>query len=339
MNTADSMDRGDCLRRTFLLKLVLICQTALSAILFLDALRRAPGLLLLIPAGAFLAALGVCSVYLLISLLQKQKNMEDYLLTKHEDCLVHGSLIWNSTELLFYQTIRESANRSRQMKILKKQAQYLALQNQINPHFLYNTLECIRSEALIHKVDTVANMTEALATFFRYTISDLDRLVPVSAELDNINNYYTIQHYRFGSRLSLKIDMEGDTNQIPGLYIPKLTLQPVVENAVFHGIEKKAGAGEVVIHFILTQQRLLIQVSDNGVGMPPHTLNTLNDRLARNIPSSDTEKGGIAISNVNERIKLLFGDIYGIYIRSIPGEGTDVNITLPIVRSKDEVTD
>lgn len=246
-------------------------------------------------------------------------------------------MIWNSSDLLFYQTIRESTDRSRQMKILKKQAQYLALQNQINPHFLYNTLECIRSEAIINKINTVAKMTEALATFFRYTISDLDKLVPVSAELDNINNYYTIQHYRFGNRLSLKINMDGDNNKILELYVPKLTLQPVVENAVFHGIEKKAGAGEVIIHFILTQQRLLIQVSDNGIGMQPDILNTLNDRLARNIPSSDTEKGGIAVSNVNERIKLLFGDTYGIYIRSIPGQGTDVNITLPIVNHKDEV--
>lgn len=148
-------------------------------------------------------------------------------------------MIWNSSDLLFYQTIRESTDRSRQMKILKKQAQYLALQNQINPHFLYNTLECIRSEAIINKINTVAKMTEALATFFRYTISDLDKLVPVSAELDNINNYYIIQHYRFGNRLSLKIDMDGDNNKILELYVPKLTLQPVVENAVFHGIEKK----------------------------------------------------------------------------------------------------
>ena len=163
--------------------------------------------------------------------------------------------------------------------------------------------------------------------------------MPVSAELDNISNYYTIQHYRFGNRLSLKIDMEGDNVQILELFMPKLTLQPVVENAVFHGIEKKAGAGEVIIHLILTQQRLLIQVSDNGIGIEPDILNTLNERLSHKLPSgSSEEKGGIAVSNVNERIKLLFGDTYGIYIRSIPGKGTDVNITLPIVRHKDEVT-
>lgn len=325
--------------RTFLLKLVLICEIFLCVFLFLDILNHKHSLLLMAFTGCTALGLTLSCVYLFFSTLQKQRNMENYLLTKHEDCLNNKYLIWNSTDLLFYQAIRESTDRSRQIKILKKQAQYLALQNQINPHFLYNTLECIRSEAIINKITTVAKMTETLATFFRYTISDLDKLVPVSAELDNINNYYTIQHYRFGNRLSLKIDMEGDNNRILGLYVPKLTLQPVVENAVFHGIEKKAGAGEVIIHFILTQQRLLIQVSDNGIGMKPHILNSLNDRLARNIPSRDTEKGGIAVSNINERIKLLFGDTYGIYFRSIPGEGTDVNITLPIVRSKDEVAD
>lgn len=316
---------------------MLICEIFLCIFFFLNILSHKPSLPLTILAGCAALGLILSCVWLFFSTLQKQKNIETYLLTKREDCLNNKYLIWNNTDLLFYQTIRESTDRSRQMKILKKQAQYLALQNQINPHFLYNTLECIRSEAIVNKIDTVAKMTEALATFFRYTISDLDRLVPVSAELDNINNYYTIQHYRFGNRLSLKIDMEGDNDRILELYVPKLTLQPVVENAVFHGIEKKAGAGEVIIHFILTQQRLLIQVSDNGVGMQPDILGTLNERLARNIPSSDTEKGGIAVSNVNERIKLLFGDTYGIYIRSIPGEGTDVNITLPIVQRKDEV--
>ncbi len=325
------------IHRTFLLKLVLICEIFLWIFVFIDALNRELSLHLNILIGCAAFSFILSCVYLFFSTLQKQRNIENYLLTKHENCLNNGYMIWNSSDLLFYQTIRESTDRNRQMKILKKQAQYLALQNQINPHFLYNTLECIRSEAIVNKITTVANMTEALATFFRYTISDLDKLVPVSAELDNINNYYTIQHYRFGSRLSLKIDMEKDDDKILELYVPKLTLQPVVENAVFHGIEKKAGAGEVIIHFILTQQRLLIQVSDNGIGMQPDILDTLNDRLARNIPSSDTEKGGIAVSNVNERIKLLFGDAYGIYIRSIQGHGTDVNITLPIVRNKDEV--
>lgn len=325
--------------RALLLKLVLICEIIHCSFLFLNALNKKYPLFFMGIIGFAALSLSFLCGYLLFSLLRKEKDIENYLLTKHEDYLNSSYLIWSSSDLLFYKALRESMDRSNQMTSLRKQAQYLALQNQINPHFLYNTLECIRSEAITNKIDTVANMTQALATFFRYTISDLDKLVPVSAELDNISNYYTIQHYRFGNRLSLKIDMEGDNVQILELFMPKLTLQPVVENAVFHGIEKKAGAGEVIIHLILTQQRLLIQVSDNGIGIEPDILNTLNERLSHKLPSgSSEEKGGIAVSNVNERIKLLFGDTYGIYIRSIPGKGTDVNITLPIVRHKDEVT-
>lgn len=122
----------------------------------------------------------------------------------------------------------------------KKHAEYLALQNQINPHFLYNTLEGIRSEALIEGIDSVAEMTEALSTFFRYTISSVERLVTLEDELGNIENYYTIQQFRFGDRLDLEIefDME-DPNEVLKIKIPKLTLQPIVENSIFHGIERK----------------------------------------------------------------------------------------------------
>ncbi|MCD8097468.1 MAG: histidine kinase [Lachnospiraceae bacterium] len=263
--------------------------------------------------------------------------MERYLLTLDESCMDTGALIWSSTDRQFYSALRESTNRRGQIKIFQKQAQYLALQNQINPHFLYNTLDCIRSEAVIQGIDVIADMTESLSTYFRYTISDLDKLARVSAELENVRNYYTIRHYRFGDRLSLKIDMGEDTVIIPRLYMPKLTLQPIVENAIFHGIERKVGPGEVIIQLTLTQRRLIIKVSDNGVGMSEEALVALNDKLTQNADTVEREKGGIAIANVNKRIKLLFGEEYGIYIRSAPDAGIDVYVTLPIVQTQDEV--
>ena len=106
--------------------------------------------------------------------------------------------------------LNEIIDRSNLIAISKKQAEYLALQNQINPHFLYNTLEGIRSEALIAGLDSIAEMTEALATFFRYTISDLENLVTMEDELANIENYYYIQQFRFGSKLDLKIQYDRD---------------------------------------------------------------------------------------------------------------------------------
>lgn len=222
-----------------------------------------------------------------------------------------------------------------------KEAQYLALQNQIHPHFLYNTLEGIRSEALIAGLDSVAEMTEALATFFRYTISHLDRLVSLEEELENVENYYYIQQFRFGEKLHLSIEYEHDEDiskpEILNLSLPKLTLQPIIENAIFHGIEKNVRQGKIRIRIGVTDCRLVILVSDNGVGMEEEKLIALNAQLAHlNLEpkSKNTEKtrGGIALINVNNRLKLLFGEEHGLYVYSNVGSGTDVEVSLPLVR-------
>ena len=221
----------------------------------------------------------------------------------------------------------------------KRQAQYLALQNQINPHFLYNTLDGIRSEALVAGVDHVAEMTEALATFFRYTISNVENLVTVEDELENCRIYFRIQQYRFGDRLNLVIECEEDNRQdILQCRIPKLTLQPVLENSIIHGTELKLGKGIQTIHLMLTEKRLLIRVSDDGVGMDEKTLAELNDKLGRSADQLNSEeKGGIALYNVNHRIQLIFGEEYGMHIYSIENVGTDVEISIPAIYSENEV--
>ena len=122
------------------------------------------------------------------------------------------------------------------LSVSKRQAQYLALQNQINPHFLYNTLEGIRSEAVAGGLNVVADMTEYLAKFFRYTISKVENLLSVTEELENIETYFAIQQFRFGDRLRLEID--DPEPGIQNCQIPKLTMQPLVENAIIHGLER-----------------------------------------------------------------------------------------------------
>lgn len=224
----------------------------------------------------------------------------------------------------------------------KRQAQYLALQNQINPHFLYNTLEGIRGEAMMKGVDSIAEMTEALATFFRYTISKVENLVSVEDELSNIETYFSIQQYRFGERIQLKVLCDtDDRNTIYSCKLPKLTLQPIVENAIIHGIERKVGNGLIQIHLQLTETRLLIFVSDDGVGMSAEMLEKLNSQI--NNASLDTirpEKdrhGGIALVNVHNRVRLLFGEEYGLVVYSTPQVGTDVELTLPAIHSEREL--
>ena len=227
------------------------------------------------------------------------------------------------------------------MDLNKRQAQYLALQNQINPHFLYNTLESIRGEALIAGLDGVADMTEALAKFFRYTITKVENLVSVEEELDNCETYFGIQKYRFGDRLKLHIEYDPDEyEKIMNCRIPKLTLQPILENSIIHGTELKLGAGNLYIRFACTEDRLIICVSDDGVGMDEEKLAALNRKLGRandSLNSSEEEKGGIALVNVNNRIHLIFGDEYGMHVYSVPQRGTDVEITIPLTENDREV--
>lgn len=224
------------------------------------------------------------------------------------------------------------------MDLNKRQAQYLALQNQINPHFLYNTLESIRGEALIAGLDGVADMTEALAKFFRYTITNIENLVTVQDELDNCETYFLIQKYRFGDRLQLHIDYDAeDWEDIMNCKIPKLTLQPILENSIIHGTELKVETGNLRIQFGRTQDRLLIRISDDGVGMDEETLTKLNRKLGRDgdeLIHGEERKGGIALANVNSRIHLIFGEEYGLHVYSVPQKGTDVEITIPF--QKDE---
>ena len=208
------------------------------------------------------------------------------------------------------------------LKLNKRQAQYLALQNQINPHFLYNILESIRSEAL--------------ATFFRYTISKVENLVSVEEELENCRTYFRIQQYRFGSRLSLSIECDPeDREEIYGCRLPKLTMQPILENSIIHGTECKIGTGHLSIHLERSGQRLLIRISDDGVGMDEEVLSRMDDRLGKSgqaFASQGSEtRGGIALINVNNRIHLLFGEEYGLHVFSMPGVGTDVEINLPAI--------
>ncbi|MEG2297311.1 MAG: sensor histidine kinase [Clostridium sp.] len=221
----------------------------------------------------------------------------------------------------------------------KRRSEFDTLQSQINPHFLYNTLEGIRSEALMAGVDSIAEMTEALSTFFRYTISQVNNLVTLEDELANIENYYYIQQFRFGDKLELSIeyvhDDDTDEADILTYRLPKLTLQPVVENSIYHGIEEKIGKGHLRIRITATKENLIIKVSDDGMGIDDEKLKRLNYKLRAltldDVNPNVSTKGGIAIMNVNNRIKLLFGEKYGVHIYSQPGVGTDVEITLPIV--------
>jgi Predicted signal transduction protein with a C-terminal ATPase domain len=222
------------------------------------------------------------------------------------------------------------------IQLSTKQAEFLALQNQINPHFLYNTLEAIRGDALCAGLENIAEITEALSTFFRYTITETGNLVTLENELENVENYFTIQRYRFGEKLKMEIQLPEEKMDVLQLQIPKLTLQPIIENAIFHGLERKAEGGTIIIEVETTTDKVLISIRDDGVGIPEEELDSINKKLdhisVSYINEDKKKRESIALNNVCRRIKLLFGEEYGIHIFSIVEVGTDVRINIPIIK-------
>ena len=235
--------------------------------------------------------------------------------------------------------IRELMEQNVKEQEQKRKIELKALQSQINPHFLYNTLEAIRGDALCEGIDSIADTTEALSTFFRYTITDTGNLVSVEDELENVENYFKIQQYRFGDKLDMRVNFPDDYARILECKLPKLTLQPVVENAIFHGLEAKAEGGVIIISLEMTEKKLLINIHDDGIGIDEEELIKINQRLeitSGPLTEEKRKRGGIALPNVSRRIKLLFGDEYGIHIYSIPNLGTEVRISVPIITNREQ---
>ena len=246
---------------------------------------------------------------------------------------------WSTDPVLqdFFGDLEKKLYGEEQQRLQQKQAEYMALQNQINPHFLYNSLEAIRADALIAGCEDIAETTEALATFYRYTISNVQRTVTFSDELDNVENYFTVQKCRFGDKISLEVEMENE--QLLEARMPKLILQPLVENAIVHGLEGKVGGGTVRIIVENSEQTLFLRVKDDGVGMPEEEVSRLNRGFSREEsgqaeadvgPETRKKRGGIALLNVNSRIRLMCGEDYGLRIFSVKGIGSECCLTLPL---------
>ena len=229
----------------------------------------------------------------------------------------------------FFADVEERLHGEEITRLRQKQAEYLALQNQINPHFLYNAREAIRTDALLANCPDIADSTEALATFFRYTISNVQEYVTFSDELDNAENYFTIQRCRFGDKISMELDLENE--RLLEVRMPKLILQPLVENAVTHGLESKLGHGTVRIAVENSDRTFFLRVRDDGVGMPEERVEQLNAQFNGDGGDDGGQSGGgIALRNVNSRIRLMFGEDYGLHLFSAAGVGTECCVTLPL---------
>lgn len=208
----------------------------------------------------------------------------------------------------------------------KRKSEIKALQAQINPHFLYNTLDSIIWMSASGKNEEVTEMTEALAKLFRTSISQGDNFVPLRNEIDNIESYLTIQKMRYGEKLSYKIDVADNLLQIA---VPKLILQPIVENALYHGIKLSPETGTISITAFSNENTLIITISDNGIGMSQEKLDKIFN------PDQNTGRG-IGVLNVHGRLQLCFGDAYGLQFFSEEGVGTQVELHLPITSESED---
>ncbi|XID92937.1 sensor histidine kinase [Paenibacillaceae bacterium WGS1546] len=205
----------------------------------------------------------------------------------------------------------------------KRKSELNALQAQINPHFLYNTLDSIVWMAENDKSAEVVRMTSALARLFRASISKGSELVPIRNEIEHISNYLTIQKMRYRDKLDFRIDVD---DAIKGNLTLKVLLQPLVENAIYHGIKNKYGTGAIRITGEREGEAIVLRVNDNGVGMDEETRKSLLT------PAAEAKPGkGVGLMNVHERIRLYFGKNYGLTIDSEPDEGTTVTVKFPVL--------
>ena len=203
----------------------------------------------------------------------------------------------------------------------KRKSELDALQSQINPHFLYNTLDSIIWMAEGKKNEEVVLMTASLARLLRQSISNEDEVVPIINEVEYAKSYLTIQKMRYKDKLEFQIDVDSSI-----LYIPliKLVLQPVIENAIYHGLKYKESKGLLIIKGFMKDGNAVLQVIDDGVGMDEETLAHIYDKHKVNYHSN-----GVGVYNVQKRLKLYYGDDYGITYESKKGEGTTATITIP----------
>ena len=214
-----------------------------------------------------------------------------------------------------------SVNRSRREK-----SELQALQAQINPHFLYNTLDSIIWMAESGKNEEVVQMTSALAKLLRQSISNEDEIVTVEREIEYTRNYLAIQKLRYRDQLEYIIDID---EEVLHRKIVKLVIQPLVENAIYHGIKYLDGKGMLLILGEIRDGKVVITIRDNGVGMDEETLKHILEKKPEPKEKQRKKTSHVGVYNVQNRLQLYYGKEYGLVYESMPGMGTGVSVIIP----------
>lgn len=216
-------------------------------------------------------------------------------------------------------------------QLTRKEAELKALQSQINPHFLFNTLEAINWMAQLNNIPEISKTVSDLSELMEASIGRDDRLITVEEEFTYADKYISLLKRRFENRIEMIRNVEAD---VLGIKIPRLLIQPLIENAVYHGLEKTRAKGVITLNASRTEGVLSIEVVDNGAGMAEDELEALNEKLSmdnntyfKSLGNKKTKS--IGIENVNRRIKLFYGESYGLKIESAVGQYTKVVVTIP----------
>lgn len=215
--------------------------------------------------------------------------------------------------------VQSLMEKTRNEEALLRKTELKALQAQINPHFLYNTLDSIQWMCERGKNESAVRMVGALGKLFRISISRGHELIPIRDELKHVESYLIIQKYRYSDRFEYTFDVD---ESLGGYLCSKITLQPFVENAIYHGIEPLIDDGEIIISVKPDGDDILMTVSDNGVGMTAEQVEGL-------LKKERSDSSGIGIKNVSDRIKIYFGDSYGVKVESEPDVGTKITVRIP----------
>lgn len=228
--------------------------------------------------------------------------------------------------------IQELMDENIQEQREKRKSELKVLQAQINPHFLYNTLDSIIWMAESGKNQEVVQMTSSLAKLLRQSISNEDEIVTVEREIEYTKNYLSIQKLRYRDQLEYFIDVD---QEVLHQRIVKLVIQPLVENAIYHGIKYLEGKGMIIIQGSLQDGRVMLTVQDNGIGMDEGTLRQI---LVKRETSVNRQKktSNVGVYNVHNRLQLYYGKEFGLSYESTPGVGTSVRITIPVTEEKGE---
>jgi two-component system sensor histidine kinase YesM len=271
-------------------------------------------------------------IYRLIDLIKRVETEDFHIEYKNPPRNEIGHLIMSIIRMS--RKLDETIRNLYQAEIFRKESELQALKSQINPHFLFNTLEMIKMKAEMDEADSTVEMITALGKLVKFSIFRGNDFITFREEMDYLKNYFHIQESRYATRFEIVVDIE---DVILDWYLPKIMIQPLIENAFYHGLEMKQGKGKLSVIIRRQQDNVAVQVIDDGLGISKGQLEELKLQFKSTLSGISSSKKGIGLANVYARMQLYFGNHYEMDIKSEKGTGTEISLVFPIIRNESEV--